>query len=104
MVKGHLIMFQFEAVLLARKDSLADMADSQYMGSELEIFAHANTWKSCVHYKLRPYLAGDILEVGAGIPAPPASTTPFILTSILLRPPRIHIDARRIVRHFCSAR
>src|SRR5260370_41982857 len=39
----------------------------QYMGSELEIFAHASHWKSYVQSKLRPYLVGDILEVGAGI-------------------------------------
>ena len=39
----------------------------QYMGSELEIFAHARHWKSYVQSKLRPYLVGDILEVGAGI-------------------------------------
>src|SRR5258706_14740456 len=39
----------------------------QYMGSELEIFAHAGHWKSYVQSKLRPYLVGDILEVGAAI-------------------------------------
>jgi ubiquinone/menaquinone biosynthesis C-methylase UbiE len=37
------------------------------MGTELEIFAHASHWKSYVQSKLRPYLAGDVLEVGAGI-------------------------------------
>jgi SAM-dependent methyltransferase len=39
----------------------------QYMGSELELFAHASNWKSYVCSKLRPYLVGDVLEVGAGI-------------------------------------
>jgi hypothetical protein len=43
------------------------MSDFQYMGSELEIFAHARHWKSYVQSKLRPYLVGDVLEVGAGI-------------------------------------
>ena len=43
------------------------MSDFQYMGSELEIFAHANNWKSYVQSQLRPYLIGDVLEVGAGI-------------------------------------
>jgi SAM-dependent methyltransferase len=43
------------------------MSDFQYMGSELEIFAHASHWKSCVQSKLRSYLVGDVLEVGAGI-------------------------------------
>jgi SAM-dependent methyltransferase len=43
------------------------MSDFQYMGSELEIFAHASHWKSYVQSKLRFYLLGDVLEVGAGI-------------------------------------
>jgi SAM-dependent methyltransferase len=43
------------------------MSNFQYMGSELEIFAHARHWKSYVQSKLRPYLVGDVLEVGAGI-------------------------------------
>jgi hypothetical protein len=43
------------------------MSDFQYMGSELEIFAHASHWKSYVQSKLRSYLVGDVLEVGAGI-------------------------------------
>jgi SAM-dependent methyltransferase len=43
------------------------MSDFQYMGSELEIFAHARHWKSYVQSQLRPYLVGDVLEVGAGI-------------------------------------
>ena len=43
------------------------MSDFQYMGSELEIFAHASHWKSYVQSQLRPYLVGDVLEVGAGI-------------------------------------
>ncbi len=49
------------------KGSLAEMSDFQYMGSELEIFAHASHWKSYVQSRLSAYLAGDVLEVGAGI-------------------------------------
>jgi SAM-dependent methyltransferase len=41
--------------------------DFQYMGKELDNFADANNWKSYVHSKLREYLIGDVLEVGAGI-------------------------------------
>jgi SAM-dependent methyltransferase len=67
MVTGHPIMFQFQTVLFTHKESLADMSDFQYMGSELEIFAHASHWKSYVQSQLRPYLVGDVLEVGAGI-------------------------------------
>src|SRR3984893_12380493 len=60
-------MFQFETILIAQKESFAEMSDFQYMGSELEIFAHARHWKSYVLSQLRPYLSGDVLEVGAGI-------------------------------------
>ena len=67
MVKRHTIVFQSRAVFLTFKESLAYMADFQYMGSELEIFAHAKHWKSYVESKLGPYLDGDVLEVGAGI-------------------------------------
>ena len=45
------------------------MADFHYIGSELDTFAHATNWKSYVRAKVRPYLAGDVLEVGAGIGA-----------------------------------
>lgn len=46
---------------------LPEAPSFQYMGSELEIFAHATNWKSYVRSQLRPYLVGDVLEVGAGI-------------------------------------
>lgn len=38
-----------------------------YQGSELESFAHARRWKAYVRKVLHPYLAGDVLELGAGI-------------------------------------
>jgi SAM-dependent methyltransferase len=64
---GYPTVFQFETIPFAQKESFANMSDFQYMGSELEIFAHARHWKSYVHAQLRPYLIGDVLEVGAGI-------------------------------------
>jgi hypothetical protein len=67
MVARHLTKFQFQSILFAQNESFTDMSDFQYMGSELEIFAHARHWKSYVHSQLRPYLIGDVLEVGAGI-------------------------------------
>ncbi len=39
----------------------------QYLGSELELFAHAKNWKSYYERILRPYIQGSVLEVGAGI-------------------------------------
>ena len=49
------------------------MTDFAYVGNELDLFAGATTWKSYVHFHLRPYLSGDILEVGAGIGAATAT-------------------------------
>jgi 2-polyprenyl-3-methyl-5-hydroxy-6-metoxy-1,4-benzoquinol methylase len=40
-----------------------------YIGSELELFARAENWKAYYAKFLRRYLAGDVLEVGAGIGA-----------------------------------
>lgn len=40
-----------------------------YVGNELELFAHAKNWKKYWSSALRPYLRGDVLEVGAGLGA-----------------------------------
>jgi SAM-dependent methyltransferase len=42
---------------------------SAYDGSTLEKFSHARNWKSYWVSVLRPYIAGDVLEVGAGLGA-----------------------------------
>jgi len=38
-----------------------------YIGSELELFSEAKNWKNYFSSKLKPYLQGNILEVGAGL-------------------------------------
>lgn len=38
-----------------------------YIGNELELFAAATNWKKYFSGQLRPYIYGDVLEVGAGI-------------------------------------
>ncbi len=38
-----------------------------YPGSELELFAHAHNWRSYWASQIRPYIAGKVLEVGAGL-------------------------------------
>lgn len=38
-----------------------------YQGGELEVFANAHRWKRYYARRLRRYIAGDVLEVGAGI-------------------------------------
>lgn len=40
-----------------------------YVGNELDIFSHARNWKNYWVSVLRPYVAGDVLEVGAGLGA-----------------------------------
>lgn len=45
------------------------MADYQYIGSELELFSAAMNWKEYWSSKIKPYLKGSIVEVGAGIGA-----------------------------------
>jgi SAM-dependent methyltransferase len=39
----------------------------QYIGNELDVFSHARNWKSYWVSVLRPYIVGDVLEVGAGL-------------------------------------
>jgi SAM-dependent methyltransferase len=50
------------------------MTDFNYVGTELELFVTAHNWKSYLSGRIRPFLAGDVLEVGAGIGA----NTPFL--------------------------
>lgn len=50
------------------------MHDFRYAGSELDLFAAVENWKSYWAGQLFPFLKGDILEVGAGI----GSNTSFL--------------------------
>lgn len=50
------------------------MPDFKYAGAELELFAAVRNWKSYWSRRIRPFVAGDVLEVGAGI----GSNTPFL--------------------------
>jgi SAM-dependent methyltransferase len=45
------------------------MSDFVYVGSELDLFAEVHHWKSYWSKHLRPFISGDVLEVGAGIGA-----------------------------------
>jgi SAM-dependent methyltransferase len=40
-----------------------------YVGTELDVFALADNWKAYYGSFLKPFLAGDVLEVGAGLGA-----------------------------------
>jgi SAM-dependent methyltransferase len=41
----------------------------KYVGNELDVFAHAVNWKRYWAARLRPYISGHVLEVGAGLGA-----------------------------------
>jgi SAM-dependent methyltransferase len=43
------------------------MTEFKYVGSELDLFAVVHHWKSYWSAELRPFITGDVLEVGAGI-------------------------------------
>jgi SAM-dependent methyltransferase len=43
------------------------MGEFKYGGSELGLFAAMENWKTYLSRQIRPFLRGDILEVGAGI-------------------------------------
>jgi SAM-dependent methyltransferase len=50
------------------------LTDFKYAGAELDLFAAVHNWKSYWSQRIRPFVAGDVLEVGAGIGA----NTPFL--------------------------
>ncbi len=50
------------------------MNDFTYVGSELELFAGVHNWKSYWSSRIRRFITGDVLEVGAGI----GSNTPYL--------------------------
>lgn len=45
------------------------METYSYVGRELELFQHAVRWKAYCGRVLRPFIVGDVLEVGAGLGA-----------------------------------
>jgi hypothetical protein len=52
-----------------------DVTAYEYAGTELDLFALAKNWKRYWSAHVRPYLKGDVLEVGAGMGA----NTPLLL-------------------------
>jgi SAM-dependent methyltransferase len=43
------------------------MADFKYVGAELDLFAEVHNWKTYWSRSVRPFIHGDVIEVGAGI-------------------------------------
>lgn len=53
----------------------------EYIGTELELFQHAVDWKKYYAGNLTQFVAGHVLEVGAGI----GGTTPFLWNACCVR-------------------
>lgn len=53
------------------------MSTPTYIGNELDLFSQATHWKSYYGNLLKPFIRGDVLEVGAGI----GETAPYLLNS-----------------------
>jgi SAM-dependent methyltransferase len=45
------------------------MTAFEYQGNELDVFQHARNWKNYFATRLRPFIGGQVVEVGAGIGA-----------------------------------
>ncbi len=50
---------------------------TKYVGTELDLFARAVNWKRYWSSQIKPYVAGDVVEVGAGVGA----NTPYLRSS-----------------------
>jgi SAM-dependent methyltransferase len=53
------------------------MTHFEYIGSELDLFAEVSNWKYYWSGRIRPYINGEVIEIGAGI----GSNTPFLKLS-----------------------
>lgn len=69
-------------------------SDFQYVGGELELFKHCSNWKNYMLASMRPYLRGDVLEVGAGI----GGTTQLLCTKAATSWTALEPDAALIDR------
>jgi 2-polyprenyl-3-methyl-5-hydroxy-6-metoxy-1,4-benzoquinol methylase len=73
------------------------MNEFKYVGSELDLFAAVGNWKSYWAIQIHRFVAGDVLEVGAGI----GSNTEFLDTCgagrwVCLEPdPRLETQLRQ---------
>ncbi|HEY1757136.1 MAG TPA: class I SAM-dependent methyltransferase [Bryobacteraceae bacterium] len=82
------------------------MSELRYVGSELDLFASARTWKEYWSRQMEPFLGGDILEVGAGI----GSNTSFLDPGgagrwvCLERDPELHAQLPTNLRETASGR
>lgn len=82
------------------------MSELEYPGGELGIFASARNWKSYYSRLLRPYIAGRVLEVGAGIGGTmPALWNSAVSDWLCLEPdPSLALELVERLRNFRNAK
>jgi SAM-dependent methyltransferase len=65
-----------------------------YQGEELDVFAHAQRWKRYWASRIRRWITGDVLEVGAGLGVNTATLQNDAVTSWLCLEPDARLAAR----------
>jgi len=68
--------------------------NSEYQGSELDVFKGARNWKKYWSSQLRPFIGGSVLEVGGGIGA----NVPYIINSGVKSITLVEPDAELVQR------
>jgi hypothetical protein len=66
----------------------------QYPGEELQLFEEARHWKRYLADKIRPYIRGSVLEVGAGM----SETTPYLVNEHVSRWVCLEPDTQLLTR------
>ncbi len=70
------------------------MSSLHYVGQELDLFSHAENWKSYWSRVIQPFVRGDVLEVGAGLGANTAFLKPQSMRSWTCLEPDPKLAAR----------
>ena len=65
-------------------------AQLEYIGNELELFQLANNWKRYLASRLRPFVKGEVLEVGSGLGA----NIPYVHSDAIARWVSLEPDVR----------
>jgi SAM-dependent methyltransferase len=66
----------------------------EYIGKELDVFLHARRWKAYWISRIKEWVSGDVLEMGAGIGASTAALQNSTVTSWLCLEPDAELKTR----------
>ena len=79
------------------------MSEFKYAGSELDLFADVWNWKAYWSRQIRPFLTGDILEVGAGIGSNTRFLDPGVVGTVGMPGARPELD-RQLVKNLAETK